>query len=100
MDQNRVFHRYCCNCPLYPVFCYSWIGRSHVELKALHPAAGWKKPVIIGGAVIAVSLYFFFDPSTAGFFPPCPFNKVTGLDCSGFCSQRALHALLDRKRVV
>ena len=50
--------------------------------------------MVIGGAVIALSLYFLFDPSTAGFFPPCPFKKVTGLDCPGCGSQRALHALL------
>ncbi len=39
-------------------------------------------------------LYFYFDPSVAGFFPPCPFLHLTGFFCPGCGSQRALHHLL------
>ncbi|MGL5683791.1 MAG: DUF2752 domain-containing protein [Marinifilaceae bacterium] len=30
-----------------------------------------------------------------GFFPPCPFYKLTGLQCPGCGSQRAIHSLLN-----
>lgn len=48
------------------------------------------------GAVIlavAVAVYALFDPSTAP-FPRCPFLSLTGLQCPGCGSQRAIHALL------
>ncbi|TCS86554.1 uncharacterized protein DUF2752 [Anseongella ginsenosidimutans] len=54
----------------------------------------WAKLLFGAGAVIALGLYFAFDPSMAGFFPPCPVKKFTGLECPGCGSQRALHALL------
>lgn len=40
-------------------------------------------------------LYFFFDPSEAGWFPRCPFYGLTGLKCPGCGTQRALHQLLE-----
>ena len=41
-------------------------------------------------------VYFFyrFNPSTEKFFLPCPFKLITGYDCPGCGSQRAVHALL------
>ena len=48
------------------------------------------------GAVIlavAVTVYALFDPATAP-FPRCPFLSLTGLQCPGCGSQRAIHALL------
>lgn len=49
------------------------------------------------GAIIAVgvvlSLYYLIGPSS-GLYPRCPFRMLTGLDCPGCGSQRALHALL------
>jgi len=44
-------------------------------------------------AVIAL-VFFAFDPTKAGFFPPCLFHALTGLDCPGCGAQRALHELL------
>ncbi len=44
-------------------------------------------------AAIVVSAYFFFDPSTTP-FPRCIVKTVTGFDCPGCGSQRAIHALL------
>lgn len=37
---------------------------------------------------------FLFDPSTHGFYPGCFFRLVTGLDCPGCGSTRALYHLL------
>jgi hypothetical protein len=39
-------------------------------------------------------VYFIFDPSENLFFPSCSFKAITGLDCPGCGSQRAIHELL------
>ncbi|MGA7993031.1 MAG: DUF2752 domain-containing protein [Thermoanaerobaculia bacterium] len=51
------------------------------------------------GALVALSfagvlLLFFFDPATAGFYPPCLFKTVLGTQCPGCGSLRAAHQLL------
>ena len=43
--------------------------------------------------VVAVVL-FFFDPTKVPIYPPCIFHRVTGLNCPGCGTLRALHALL------
>jgi len=54
--------------------------------------------VIIILAVIAVIVgivvYSAYDPSVSRFFPKCPFKTLTGFDCPGCGSQRAIHSLL------
>ena len=44
--------------------------------------------------IVALVVYFLFDPSTSKFFPSCPFLTLTGLKCPGCGSQRAAHSLL------
>jgi len=44
--------------------------------------------------VVAVIVYFSYDPATNALFPKCPFLLLTGLRCPGCGSQRALHSLL------
>ena len=44
--------------------------------------------------VVALSLFYAFDPATDPFFPLCPFRAITGLECPGCGSQRAIHSLL------
>lgn len=39
-------------------------------------------------------IFFVFDPSVSALFPKCPFRMLTGLQCPGCGSQRAIHALL------
>lgn len=54
-----------------------------------------KSKIIIAcvAAVAAVVIYFTLNPSTH-LFPRCPFLTVTGWQCPGCGSQRAVHALL------
>lgn len=42
----------------------------------------------------AMAVLFFFDPARGGFYPRCMFHTLTGLQCPGCGSLRALHALL------
>jgi hypothetical protein len=37
---------------------------------------------------------FAFEPGKTGIFPPCVFRQLTGLQCPGCGSTRALHQLL------
>ncbi|MBQ8773774.1 MAG: DUF2752 domain-containing protein [Muribaculaceae bacterium] len=46
----------------------------------------------IAGAVVTC-IYFYFDPSD-NYFPRCPFLMLTGYQCPGCGTQRAIHALL------
>jgi len=49
---------------------------------------------VIAVVIVAVAVvYAVFDPASA-FFPRCVFRSLTGLECPGCGSQRALHALL------
>ena len=51
--------------------------------------------VVIGAlaAAAAVAVLFFFDPSTAGFYPVCMVHELTGLQCPGCGGLRAVHQL-------
>ena len=46
-------------------------------------------------ALLVAGVYFVFDPSEGGLFPRCPFHMLTGWQCPGCGSQRAIHALLN-----
>lgn len=55
---------------------------------------------VFAGAVFGMAtlgagaVVFFFNPATHGFYPVCMFHKLTGLNCPGCGSTRALYALL------
>ncbi|WP_410548700.1 DUF2752 domain-containing protein [Allomuricauda sp. CAU 1633] len=57
-----------------------------------------KKSVWIIGmgvlSVMAILLYFSFNPEKGLFFPKCPSYQYLGIYCSGCGSQRAIHDLL------
>ncbi len=55
---------------------------------------GTKIGLWIGAAAVLALLYGGFDPEQFAFFPKCPFYALTGWECPGCGSQRALHALL------
>ena len=51
--------------------------------------------IVLGAtAVGAGAMVFFFNPSTHGFYPVCMFHALTGLNCPGCGTTRALYALL------
>ena len=43
---------------------------------------------------LGIGFYFFYNPSEDALFMRCPFKIMTGYDCPGCGSQRALHELL------
>jgi hypothetical protein len=49
----------------------------------------------IWSLIIAGAAYlFFFEPGKSGFFPACPFRLLTGFNCPGCGTTRALHQIL------
>ena len=53
-----------------------------------------RNALILGTAVFAAAVLFFFDPATAGYYPPCLFKTFLGTQCPGCGSLRAAHQLL------
>lgn len=58
-----------------------------------------KTVVIIVAALLtagaAIFLYGMGDPASGRLYPKCPFHLLTGLECPGCGSQRAIHCLLN-----
>ncbi|WP_298651328.1 DUF2752 domain-containing protein [uncultured Proteiniphilum sp.] len=59
--------------------------------KGLKIAIGAAVSVLL---VAALYLFYIFDPEAQPLFPKCPFLLVTGYECPGCGSQRAVHSLL------
>ena len=59
-------------------------------------SAAIKKISLASGLMIdlvATTVLFFCDPARVPIYPVCLFHRVTGLDCPGCGSLRALHEL-------
>ncbi|MDH7503133.1 MAG: DUF2752 domain-containing protein [Verrucomicrobiota bacterium] len=54
----------------------------------------WPVAAVLVVLAAAIAVLFFFDPARSGFYPKCMFHTLTGLQCPGCGSLRALHALL------
>ena len=62
------------------------------------PVRPGRKFGYIAAAIIlaaAIAVYSIFDPESSVFWPKCPFHLLTGLECPGCGSQRAIHSLLN-----
>ena len=46
------------------------------------------------GVVCTLAVIASYNPATSAIYPPCPFRVLTGLQCPGCGSLRALHQLL------
>ena len=64
-------------------------------------STGRKRPIraaesaaIVLAAMSAGAVLFLLDPAVSKWFPPCPFNELTGWHCPGCGSLRGLHRLL------
>ncbi|MDR1719139.1 MAG: DUF2752 domain-containing protein [Dysgonamonadaceae bacterium] len=53
-----------------------------------------KAIMLVGALAVLAVIYIRFDPAASCFFPKCPFKLLTGFDCPGCGSQRAIHHLL------
>jgi len=54
----------------------------------------WSSVVLAALAASACVALFWFDPSRTPFYPTCQFHRLTGLQCPGCGSLRAMHQLL------
>lgn len=50
--------------------------------------------LLCAAIAIAAFLYFTYNPLESEWFPKCVFHQLTGLECPGCGSQRAIHAIL------
>jgi hypothetical protein len=58
-------------------------------------ANGWFAGIVLGAAALgAAAMVFFFNPVTHAFYPVCVFHRITGLNCPGCGTTRAVYALL------
>lgn len=53
---------------------------------------GWI--LLAAGLAALCVIYFCIDPMQCRWMPHCPLKMLTGLDCPGCGSQRAIHSLL------
>lgn len=54
----------------------------------------WFAPAAVGAATVAATATVaLVDPNEAGHYPTCPFLALTGLQCPGCGTLRAVHAL-------
>lgn len=57
-----------------------------------------KKKLYLAGLPLLIAslavIYYRFNPAKYSFFPKCPFHTLTGYDCPGCGSQRAIFQLL------
>jgi hypothetical protein len=60
------------------------------------PIPGWRKGLLAGlvaAAAAGAAVLFFFDPARCAIYPVCPWHALTGWDCPGCGTLRAMHQL-------
>src|SRR4051794_19308983 len=69
-------------------------GREAVLSTLVRTGAQRTKAALVLAAAAATSLVLYTrNPASGGIFPPCPFHALTGFDCPGCGTLRALHEL-------
>lgn len=63
-------------------------------VNALRRNPGLTVAAVVAAVAALVWVYGSFDPSVGRWFPRCTVKMLTGLDCPGCGSQRAIHSLL------
>ncbi len=53
----------------------------------------WYIIIVLGGCAF-IALFLLVNPSDSALFPKCPVLHLTGIQCPGCGSQRAIHSLL------
>jgi hypothetical protein len=87
---NRRYYLHYCNGGFRRIFCTDeqvMTGTKKILLLCL----------AITVFVLLVLIYGKFNPENSHFYPKCPFRMVTGYECPGCGSQRAVHYLLNGK---
>ena len=56
-----------------------------------HP---WLRVALLAPLPLGCVLLYMRDPANGGIFPPCPFRMLTGYECPGCGTGRALHQLM------
>lgn len=65
-----------------------------LERQAAARLPAWAAPVAVGIVALGgCAVLAVVDPNQPGRYPLCPFRAVTGLDCPGCGTLRAIHAL-------
>ena len=67
-----------------------WKSSESARLGRRHPVIGVLTLIAL---LMLAAVFFIFDPAQGGFYPTCMFHKLTGLNCPGCGSLRALHHL-------
>ena len=60
------------------------------------PNPVWRRWLLAGltaAGVSGIAVLFFFDPARWAIYPVCPFHLLTGWDCPGCGTLRAIHQL-------
>ena len=64
------------------------------KLKAPRPRDSFMVALVLFAAAGVAGILFFFNPAEHVFYPACYFHALTGLNCPGCGSLRAMHQLL------
>lgn len=65
-------------------------------VQGVFPIPVWRKRLLAGiivGLAAGAAVLFCFDPARYPIYPVCPFHRLTGLDCPGCGTLRAMHQL-------
>lgn len=60
------------------------------------PTPAWRRWLLAGwiaAAVAGTAVLFFFDPARCAVYPVCPWHALTGWECPGCGTLRAMHQL-------